>query len=437
MTLMIYNKEIIIEFMYQPNIFKKAFHQSRRLLARKWFTYVKPFTIGITGSMGKTTTANILASLYKEAVITDINLDTYYNIPITVLKLKKSTKVVILEYGIDQVDEMDAHLEIAKPDVVIITGITAVHTDAEHLGSLENLIKEKRKLVECLESKDIAILNYDDVNVREMAKHTKAKVIFYGSVKENCDIVYDEAATKITVDGTYFSIIDNEEGQLIELQTKLIGSQFVYNLMSAYAAYKYHQKLQGQTLDKIIHAFQEGVKAVEVLKGRMSFEKVADYYILNDSLRSNPLSVVNGLVTFKLLKLAGQKRKVVILGEMGELGDSGLMEHEKVGRLIANLDAFDMFIGIGPLQKIAISEAIANGFASEKTYYADNALVAGEFLKTYLHEADAIYLKGSLLRHMERILMLLNNEEVKCSVVSCPFYNNCRVCKYRHSVYAP
>lgn len=417
--------------MYQPNIIKKTYHNARRIVAKNWFKIVHPYNIGITGSMGKTTTSNILATLFKDAVVTDVNLDTIYNIPITVLRLKKDTKTAILEYGIDQVGEMDKHLEIAKPNAVIITGITAVHTDAEHLGSLENLIKEKRKLIECLTENDIAILNYDDENVRAMAGFTKAKVIFYGSNNEKCAVSYTKADIKLSVAGTSFKISDNEAGQIIEFQTKLLGTQFIYNFMSAYIVYKNYHEKQGVEMAEIMRSFQEQVKEIPVLKGRMSLDKVADYFVLNDSLRSNPLSVVNGLDTFELLEIEVGQRKIAILGEMGELGESEEAEHKKIGQLIVEMKGLDLFIGIGPLQKLAIDEAVNNGLPKEKTYYAQNPLEVGQFLKKYLKSGDVIYLKGSLLRHMERILMLINNESVACSAVSCPFYNPCKVCKYR------
>lgn len=419
--------------MHRTNVIKRIFHQTRRIIAKNWFSIVRPYTIGITGSMGKTTTSNILTALFNKAVVTDINLDTIYNIPITVLKLKPTTKTAIFEYGIDQIGEMDKHLDIAKPNAAIITGITGVHTDVEHLGSLENLITEKRKLIECLNDEGIAILNYDDENVRKMATFTKAKVVLYGSDKEKCAVGFDEAATRITVNGTYFKMLDNEAGQAIEFQTSLIGKQFIYNFMSAYIVYKHYSMQQGLAIAEIIKSFQEKIKAIKVLKGRMSFEKVADYYILNDSLRSNPLSVKNGLETFALLEQ--QQRKIVILGEMGELGDSEEIEHKKVGELVASIGAFDFFIGIGPLQKLALAAAISKGFGEKKTYYAENPLEVGEFLKQYLKKDDVIYLKGSLLRHMERILMLINDESVTCTAVSCPYYNSCRVCKYRYSDY--
>jgi UDP-N-acetylmuramoyl-tripeptide--D-alanyl-D-alanine ligase len=423
--------------MHKPSTLKQLFHNSRRYIAKKWLKYVKPYTIGITGSMGKTYTTYILSKLFPQAISTDINLDTLYNIPITVLKLKRNTKLAILEYGIDQIGEMDRHLEIAKPNIVIITGITGVHTDSEHLGSLENLIKEKRKLIECLGEKDYAILNYDDENVRKMAPFTKAKVLFFGSVPNKCVVTYNPKVTKITLSGTNFGITDQSENITFKLNTKLFGSQFAYNLMAAYLAFSIIEKRGNPDQQNLIKLFQDLVSRIEPLKGRMSFEKVAGFDVIDDSLRSNPLSIRNGLETFALLKLNTKQRKIIVLGEMGELGSTEDIEHQSLGKFITKTAKFDLYIGIGPLQEIAIKSSMANGVNKNKVIYTQNTLEAGLILKTNLHKGDVIYLKGSLLRHMERILMIINQETVYCDVVSCPFYNSCKVCKYRNSGYTP
>jgi UDP-N-acetylmuramoyl-tripeptide--D-alanyl-D-alanine ligase len=417
--------------MHKPNPLKQIFHTSRRFFAKNWFNFIKPYTIGITGSMGKTYTTHILNGLYPDAVVTDINLDTLYNIPITALKLKKDSNLAIFEYGIDKIGEMNLHLQIAKPNIAIVTGITSVHTDYEHLGSLENLIKEKRKLVECLSKEDFAILNYDDENVREMAKATKAKVIFFGSNHHKCDVFFNPNRTEITLDGSSYELTDSSESMHILINTKLFGSLFIYNIMASYIAFKLIETKKGRTINEIVNIFLDSISQVKPLKGRMSFEKVSDFQILNDSLRSNPLSIKNGLETFAMLNLDQNQRKIIVLGEMGELGMTEEKEHKKLGEIIASINKFDLFVGIGPLQQIAINSAISAGLKKDKTIYCKNALEAGLALKNYLNKGDVIYLKGSLLRHMERILMTINKEKISCDVVSCPFYNSCRVCKYK------
>ena len=145
---------------------KKIFHILQREFARLWLKlFPKLIIIGVTGSYGKTNTVQAIEAVLKtkfQTLTTDINLDTTYNLPITLLKIRPKTQVLILEYGIDHKGEMDKHLALVKPQVVVITGITPVHSDKNLLGSLEGIIKEKSKLIEALAGKDWAILNFDN-----------------------------------------------------------------------------------------------------------------------------------------------------------------------------------------------------------------------------------------------------------------------------------
>jgi len=222
---------------YQPNFFKKFFHNSRRLLAKNWLSLQSATQIAITGSQGKTNTSQLIAKALLPlgaTVVTDLNLDTIYNVPITALKVAPWTKFAVFELGVDHPGEMDLHLEIVKPKIAIITGISPVHTDKEHLGSQERLIKEKRKLIEALPKEGYAILNWDDENVRNMSKHTRAKIFWYGKDKDYCDVWADEVS--IGLDGTTFFLHDKNNE--FKIKTQLIGKQHIYNIMAAYLVFK-------------------------------------------------------------------------------------------------------------------------------------------------------------------------------------------------------
>lgn len=145
---------------YTPPPHKKAYHDTRRTIAKLWMHLMHPIQIGITGSQGKTSTTKIITAVARHlgpTVSTDTNLDTNFNVPITALKINPFTKYVVWELGIDHPGEMERHLEIAHLDIGIETGISPVHTDAEHMGSLETLIKEKRKLIESLSPDGITL----------------------------------------------------------------------------------------------------------------------------------------------------------------------------------------------------------------------------------------------------------------------------------------
>lgn len=408
--------------LYKPTGIKKVFHNTRRFIARNWLSQQKALQIAITGSQGKTNTTKILTAILEslgKTVVTDLNLDTTFNVPITALKVRPDTEFVMWELGIDYRGEMDRHLEIAKPKIGIITGISPVHTDAEHMGSLENLISEKRKLIEALPANGFAILNYDDINVREMAPFTKANVLWYGTDPEHCNIWTEKNGnaikTHITVEGTeaYF----HDKDQSFTAKTPLIGLPHIYNLMAGYLVMKTIMKKEN-----IQEEFKAIAQTLQPLRGRMNLEDgPLGIKVLNDSLRANPASTDFGLKTLAQIEYT-KGRKIAVIGEMGEL-EKPEDEHAKTGELIAQLP-LDFVLCIGPLRKFTIETAIEKGFPQEKIMYASDVFEAAKQLKSILKKNDLMYLKGSLLRNYKRILQLLNNEEVCCHEIMCP-YSHC------------
>jgi len=405
---------------YQPQGLKKIFHDARRYLAKSWLSFFDPVQIAVTGSQGKTSTTQNLAKILSEfgpLIATDMNLDTIYNVPLTALKVRPSTKYIVWELGIDHKNEMDFHLQIARPTIAVITGISPVHTDKEHFGSLENLIKEKKKLIEALPKNGVAILNGDDQNVRAMAKYTKAKVLFYGTNK-NYDVYADPKTMTISLDGTKFRLVSTRFNESQQISTGLIGSHNSYTLMACYLVVK--------TLfpkdKKAVDIFCKVISQVKPLKGRMSVEPgPLGTLILNDSLRANPQSTLAGLQTLAALDYQ-IGRKIAILGVMGEL-DCPERLHKETGRQLLQYKP-DIVICLGDLRKYTYDEAIKAGYPKDKIFFAKDVFTAAEILKKIVKKNDLIYLKGSFLRNLKRILQILNNEKVCCRADICP-YEHC------------
>lgn len=411
---------------YQPNRLKQIFHNTRRFLAKHHLSSKKAIQIGITGSQGKTNTTYVVTSVLEalgETVVTDTNLDTTYNVPITGLKVKNTTRYLVWELGIDRPGEMSSHLEIAKPQIGVITGISPVHTDAEHMGSLKRLIEEKRKLIEALPEHGYAILNWDDENVRAMAPFTKAKVMKFGT-STDCDVWVDPNTIVSSLKGISFEIHDGKI--TIPIQSGLIGLQHMYNIMAAYLIFKL------VSTDNV-SLFQKAVKKLIPLKGRMSIEAgPRKTTILNDALRANPTSTRFGLRTLVSLQ-EGSSKKIAVLAEMGEI-DKTEEEHTKLGQFISTLQ-LDCVVCIGPLQKYVYEAAVKEGFKKDNIFWVADVFEAARVLNPIVKENDILYMKGSLLRHVERVLLLLQGEEVKCTVTVCPFYRHCSNCEYLHIGY--
>jgi len=407
---------------------KQLFHQARRVLAKFWLRFFPNLTIiGVTGSYGKTNTTRAITQVLSEkfpTLQTDLNLDTVYNLPITILKLRPKHQTLVLEYGVDHKNEMDYHLALVKPSIGVITGINPTHSDPELLGSLEGIIEEKSKLLRALPRQPAsrrgwAILNWDDEKVRKMKGETKAKVVRYGTTPEA-----DFWAKEIKVDfsGTSFTLCSQKEE--IKIKTGLLGRHFVLNCLAAAVV----GKIKGLSWEEI----KRGLAKLKPLPGRLSVEKgPRKSILLDDHLRANPASTLAGLQT--LVDLPSGGRRIAILGEMGELGDSAKKEHQRIGRELARLKKIDYFISVGPLQKLTAQAAIKAGMGEKRVFWVENVREAAEVLKKILRPGDLVYLKGSLLRHTERILLILKGEKVGCQLISCHNYWQCQNCSYLHS----
>jgi len=409
--------------MAKTEVWKQPFHQSRRFIAKLWLHFFPHLTIiGITGSYGKTNTTRAIAQVLSEkykTLQTDLDLDTIYNLPITILKLRPWHQKLVLEMGVDHKNEMDFHLSLVKPSIAVVTGINPTHSEPELLGSLEGVIKEKRKLLQILPKDGLAILNWDDENVWKMARFTKAKVLKCGT-SPKCDFWAD----KIKVDFSGTSFILHYENKKFAIKTGLVGRHFIHECLAAAAV----GINQGLTWGQI----KNGLSKLKPLAGRLSIEKGPKGTILiNDVLRANPASTIAGLQTLVDLPTlrAAQGRRIAVLGEMGELGELAQEEHRRVGKEVAGLK-IDYLVSVGPLQKLTAEEAIKSGMKKNQVFWVENVAQAARILERLLSVGDLFYLKGSLLRHMERIPLILNGEEVGCKVTSCHFYHQCPSCPY-------
>lgn len=391
------------------SIARPFFHTSRRLLAKLWLqSHSKATVIGITGSYGKTNTTvaidSVLSQKFK-TLATDINLDTNYNIPITILKLTNQEKL-ILEYGVDHLGEMNRHLSLAKPKIAVVTGISPVHADSEHMGSLENIIKEKSKLVKAVPKDGYAVLNYDVPEVRKMADVCQGKTIFFGLDKDRTQVWANRL--KLSSTGLEFNLHYKEE--MIKVKTTLIGKQFVYNCLAASAV--------GILSDMGLSLIARGLESIKSLEGRMSLEPgPKGTVLLNDARRANPASTVAGL---QALKDYPSKRKIAVLGEMGELGDYEEAGHREVGKEVGLLKP-DYLVAVGPLTKFIVEEA-EKGMRKGSVIWVSDVFEAAGVLSSLVKPGDLVYLKGSLLKHLERIPLIMEGKEVDTDDIASKRY---------------
>jgi len=407
--------------LYHLPGWKKPRHLLTHYLAFIWLKLNPQVTIiAVTGSFGKTSTTRIITQLLKTqapAIQTDTNLDTLFNLPQTILRIRKRHRWVVLEVGVDHRQEMDFHRQLFKPDLVVFTGITPVHADKKLLGSIKGIVKEKGKIVKALKKTGLLIYNQDDSRVKALAKGTRA--VGY-SLDQNKKADYYLKASHLTSRGTRYVIVSRKTGKSLSLKTHLFGRHFAQSFMAAMAV----ADDQGVDFRKL----KTIVKKLKPLKGRMSMEKfVNGSTLLNDRLRSNPASAEAGLKTVDELKKF-YKRTIVVMGEMGELGKQSVKSHQKIGKIVEEVKP-DFFLGVGPLTK-----HIAGQINNRKTNISlhQNPLEAAEFIKQNvgLKKGDLVYVKASLLRHLERLEIALRGGQVNCQRASCSVYQPCQKCRY-------
>lgn len=371
--------------------FKKPLHLLRISVAKQYAKlFPRSLFIAITGSVGKTTTANaaalVLSQKYK-VIVTAPNLDPILNIPITILKIKPSIKKVILEYGVEYPGEMDFYLSLVRPSTIIVTSISYQHS--EFLGDLEDIAKEKGKLVEQLPPEGLAILNYDDLMVRKMAENTKAQVIFYGKDQDHCQIWAD----KIKIEDFMTTFEINFGVERVKVAYSLLGEHQIYSALAA-AALGLSEGISLISIKNALEKMRPQEHRLELLTG------FNGSLILDDSYNGSPLSVEAAIDTLGSLPA---RRRIVVLGETKELGDFSENLHRKIAQKIYKERIDLVYLGTGATQFIA-SELKSLGFLPEKIESnLQNPQVVAKLLKI-LGKGDICLIKGSRSLRLDEVV---------------------------------
>lgn len=362
--------------------FKKPISFLRIYLAREYAKlYSSDLFIGVTGSVGKTATvqASMAVLSQKYTTISTVpNLDSILNIPQTILKLKPSVKKAIFEMGVEYPGEMDFYLSLIRPRSVIVTRIFYAHSD--FLGDTSEIAQEKGKLVEQLPEKGVAILNYDDVYTRKLALKCSGQVFFYGTDPKNCHVWADNF--KIENFKTIFEL--NVGVERVKVEYKLLGKHQAYCALAAASL----GIINGIPLTKIKIALE----LVEPFEHRM--QPVAGpngSTIIDDTYNSSPAAVEAAIDT--LLQIPG-RRRVLVLGEMRDLGKYSEELHREIAKKIFKEKIDLVILGFADAQYIA-QELKSLGFLEERII-ADlqNSQIVGKLLKT-LGKGDVCLIKGS------------------------------------------
>jgi UDP-N-acetylmuramoyl-tripeptide--D-alanyl-D-alanine ligase len=361
-------------------------------IARWWRAKLNVKVIGITGSVGKSSTKELTAEMLSRRFHTYKNPGNYNNeigLPLTLLNLGEGYEVMVAEMGFYYPGEIAFLCGIAKPEIGIITNVGTVH--AERAGSQEAIAKGKTELVEALPAtpNGTAILNLDDPLVKGMADKTKANVIFYG-LNPQADIWADEIQGK-GLQGIQFRL--HYQGKSILLQVPLLGRHSVQTILRASAA----GFSLGMTWDEIADAMAHSSTQLRLV----AVETESGALILDDTYNANPESTIAALDLLNEIK--GQK--IAVLGDMLELGPYEQIGHEQVGKRAA--EVVNHLIAVGPRGKIIADTAKARGLPSTAIEWVEDSLEAADLLKYNLRAGDVVLVKGSHGLRMDRISAIL------------------------------
>lgn len=363
------NKNIII-IEVEDN--SKAFFEMGKANRNK---HINIPIIAITGSVGKTSTREIIATTLEEkynVLRTFRNFNNYYGIPYMLLKMDKQDFCVI-EIGIDSIGEMENYTKAVKPDVVVITNIGFSHI--EKFGTIKNTYKEKIKICEGLNINGICIVNGDDEKLIKINNDYKGNILKYGVINDD---KYKVKSIKTSIDKTIFEIENNNKKEIVTIND--IGN---HNILNAMAAIKV-----GEHFNMKIKEIIKGISKYKNFDQRMKSEKIKNNsIIINDAYNASYDSAVSGLKTIEKMPF---NKKIVIIGDLLELGEHSEKIHSKIGKII-NSSNINVVITFGEESKNIYKE-IDNNI---KKYIVSDKEKILDIIDKELKENTLIYIKAS------------------------------------------
>ena len=340
-----------------------------------------PF-IGVTGSVGKTSTKELISSVLAQRYNvhkTSGNFNNELGVPLTLFGLEESHEAAVIEMGISGFGEMTRLAKMVRPDISVITNIGCCHL--ENLGDRDGVLKAKTEMFTYLQPDGTIILCHDDDKLCTVKDHNGIRPIFYGT--DPADEYYADNIEELLLDGVRCTL--HHGGSAITVTIPAMGRHNVLNALCAMAV--------GKQLGLTDEEIRNGIESFTNVGSRNRILRTRGMTVIDDCYNANPTSTKAGLNT--LSNFTG--RKVAVLGDMKELGKDELSLHREVGAY-AKEKGVDVLIAVGPL-----SEVTAEGFGEGAIYYptVDDCIAA---IGGLLHEGDAVLVKASHSMHFEKIV---------------------------------
>lgn len=363
-------------------------------MAAYWRSHFTPRVVGVTGSVGKTTTkeitAAVLAQRYK-TLRSEGNLNNEIGLPLTLLKLREDQQYLVLEMGMYDVGEIARLCEIARPQVGVVTNVGPVHL--ERAGTIERIAQAKAELVEALPRDGIAVLNADDPLVAAMASKTEARVFSYG-LTPSANLWADEIEGE-GLDGIRFRY--HYRGDVIHVRVPLLGRHSVHTALRAAAV----GLIEGLSWEEIVAGLQD----VDAQLRLVIVRGLNGATLLDDTYNASPASTLAALNLLADLDVNGGRR-LAVLGDMLELGSYEEEGHRLVGARAA--DVVEVLVTVGQRARWIAQEAQAAGLSQSRITAVADVDAALDLLRSMIGPGDVVLVKGSRAGGLDQIVSALS-----------------------------
>lgn len=373
-----------------PYIVVKSCYQALKDMAKLYRSQMDIPVIGITGSVGKTSTKEMIASVLSErfhTLKTNGNFNNEVGVPLTLFRLRKEHEVAVVEMGISDFGEMTRLSDIVRPDCAVITNIGQCHL--ENLHDRDGVLKAKTEIFSSMNPQGRIYLNGDDDKLVTVTNSGDRKLVFFGI--DNTSGIYAKDIVNLGLKGTK-TVFVTPSGEF-EVQIPVPGKHMVYNALAATAV----ALDLGMSIDQI----QAGIAKFKPIGGHSSMIETKRYTILNDCYNANPVSMKAGIDV--LSDALG--RKAAIIGDMFELGKDEKELHYEIGTYAVQ-KGIDVLICIGSTLAKKYYEG-ASKQKKDQVYYFATVEEAVSALPKLLCDGDTILVKASHGMHLEKVVAVL------------------------------
>lgn len=361
-------------------------------IARIYRNRFKGPVIAVTGTVGKTTAKEFIATVLEEKFHvhkTKGTLNNHIGVPTTLWGLESEHGVSVIELGMSGTGEIKYLADIAQPDVGVITNIGPAHL--LQLGSVENIIAAKAELLTSMRGNGLVVLNRDNEYFTQLRDKTRCRFVTVGKHLESDFQTIDLAVDKESL--IVFKILVKPFSDILEVKLPVIGLHNIYPaLVSVAIGYGL-----GLKPEEIIN----GLAKIELPKMRLELKEIAGIKIIDDCYNANPISMASALETLSMWRDAG--KKILVCSDMLELGQDACIYHKELGKQVVK-SKIDRLITIGELSELVSGTAVECGMASDYVRHCKNNIEAVEVLGKWLEPGDVILVKGSRARRMEEIV---------------------------------